>query len=162
MILMLVSVDISTCCTRISWTMFTLVPVTDKGPCHLQAQQMQEEAGRLSQEKAALLTTVQSLKADNDRLRAFKRKLLHSLQNDSEVVGPAQIFLSMYAGLCNHKSATSSSTGHPSKSSSPLCSKLHGCFMVYRGKKQVLHCMLAFSQTRPSLCSLLYSAPMLL
>ncbi|KAK9868234.1 hypothetical protein WJX84_001744 [Apatococcus fuscideae] len=49
-----------------------------------QAQQMQEEAGRLSQEKAALLTTVQSLKADNDRLRAFKRKLLHSLQNDSE------------------------------------------------------------------------------
>ncbi|KAK9844816.1 hypothetical protein WJX74_007212 [Apatococcus lobatus] len=49
-----------------------------------QAQQVGEEAGRLSREKAALLATVQSLKADNDRLRAFKRKLLHSLQNDSE------------------------------------------------------------------------------
>ena len=50
----------------------------------VQAQQVTEEAGRLSREKAALLATVQSLKADNDRLRAFKRKLLHSLQNDSE------------------------------------------------------------------------------
>ena len=52
---------------------------------------MSEEAGRLSREKAALLATVQSLKGDNDRLRAFKRKLLHSLQNDSEASHPKYV-----------------------------------------------------------------------
>ena len=46
---------------------------------------MSEEHGRMSREKAALLTSVQALKADNDRLRGFKRRLLHSLQSDSEV-----------------------------------------------------------------------------
>lgn len=51
----------------------------------LQARTSEEQAHRLSNEKAALINTVRKLNRDVAKLDNFKRNLLNSLQADEEV-----------------------------------------------------------------------------
>ena len=51
---------------------------------------MEEQAHRLSNEKAALINTVRKLNRDVAKLDNFKRNLLNSLQADEEVHGACQ------------------------------------------------------------------------
>ena len=50
-----------------------------------QARTSEEQAHRLSNEKAALINTVRKLNRDVAKLDNFKRNLLNSLQADEEV-----------------------------------------------------------------------------
>ena len=51
-----------------------------------QVKGVEEQAHRLSNEKAALINTVRKLNRDVAKLDSFKRNLLNSLQADEEVI----------------------------------------------------------------------------